>query len=273
MEKTAKTFQITKITAQKQAGRYNIFLNGRFAFGVTEAVLIRYRLLKGMTLDDQQIAAIKQANLQAQAYGRALDYLAYQPRTAHEVAQKLTELEVPADQLQAILARLQAEGLLDDRQYALMYVRTAMRTSLKGPQVIRQKLAQKGVGPADIAAGLAEFTPAQQETNAKKLAEKLYRRYAKLPPRRQTERVRQALLVQGYDGSIYAKIKDQLTLPTLDPDVQSVRLDREATKAWRHYQREAPVKRRLKIKQRLWRKGYDLNQVDAWLNSHDSRGN
>ena len=57
--------KITKITAQKKAGRYNIYLNGKFAFPVSEEVLVKYRLLKGSELDDQQVATIKKADHQS----------------------------------------------------------------------------------------------------------------------------------------------------------------------------------------------------------------
>lgn len=44
---------ITKITRQKRnEERYNIFLNDEYAFSVDESVLVKYRLTKGMTIDE-----------------------------------------------------------------------------------------------------------------------------------------------------------------------------------------------------------------------------
>jgi len=37
---------ITKIEAQKKKGRYNIYLNDAFAFGVDEATVVKYALFK-----------------------------------------------------------------------------------------------------------------------------------------------------------------------------------------------------------------------------------
>ncbi|MDY3702578.1 MAG: recombination regulator RecX, partial [Limosilactobacillus coleohominis] len=50
--------KITKIEAQKRKGRYNVYLDGKFAFPVAESVLIKFRLMKGVELDADQIAAI-----------------------------------------------------------------------------------------------------------------------------------------------------------------------------------------------------------------------
>lgn len=38
------------ITAQKKAGRYNVFLNGEYAFPISEETFIHFRLSKGMEI-------------------------------------------------------------------------------------------------------------------------------------------------------------------------------------------------------------------------------
>lgn len=265
MEKTMEIRRLTKIEAQKRAGRYNLYLDGKYAFPVAESVLVRFQLRKGMEVDAALAGQLQAADQVARAYSRMLDYLTHQRRTEHELVQKLREMEIPEGVVAPVMARLVREGLVDDRAYAAAYVRTAIATSLKGPQVIREKLRLKRVAPELIEEGLAQFTPDQQAANALKAAQNLARRYAKLPPRRQEERIRQGLLTQGYDGAVYQAIKDQLTPPEVDPDEQDARLDHEATKVWHHYQREAPAKRRLKVKQALWRKGYELDAVEEWL--------
>src|SRR5690554_6643246 len=45
----AKAFRmISKIEPQKRKGRYNIYINEEFAFGVDEEVLLKFHLNKGM---------------------------------------------------------------------------------------------------------------------------------------------------------------------------------------------------------------------------------
>ena len=43
--------KITAIATQKKAGRFNIYLDGKYAFSVSEDVLIKYRL--GAFVKDQ----------------------------------------------------------------------------------------------------------------------------------------------------------------------------------------------------------------------------
>lgn len=257
---------ITKIAAQKQAGRYNIYLDGQYAFPVAESVLIKHRLLKGRVLDKVQIAQITTDDEIAKAYGTALDYLSYQLRTEHEVSQKLLSQGVPPAQIEMVCKKLRAEGLLDDRAYAAAFVRTVMKTELKGPAVIRQKLRAKRVGELEIDDALAQFTPAWQLTNATKLATKLLARYARQPARRQREKVQLGLRTQGYESDVVAAALAAAQPPAVSVDTTEL-LAREGEKIWQRYARKASgYQLTMKVKQALFRKGFDYDEIEAWVN-------
>lgn len=51
--------KITAITTQKRRGRYNIFIDGHYAFPVSEQSLIQFRLSKGQELTPALEQAIK----------------------------------------------------------------------------------------------------------------------------------------------------------------------------------------------------------------------
>ena len=154
--------KISKIAAQKRRGRYNVYVDGKYAVPVAESVLVKFRLMKGMEVDKDLIKRVTTADQQAQAYAKILDYLSYQMRSESEVVKKLHDLETPPEFVDPIMAKLRERRLVDDHQYALSYVQTMMTTSLKGPGVIRQHLRMKKVGENDIDAALANFTNAQQ---------------------------------------------------------------------------------------------------------------
>lgn len=256
--------KITKIEAQKRKGRYNVYLDGQYAFPVAESVLIKYRLMKGVELDVQQIAQITTADEIAKAYGRMLDYLSHQLRTEKEVVQKMHDLNTPEEFIDPVLKRLRGERLLDDHEYAASYVRTVMNTELKGPGVIRQKLRQKGVGELDIDDALAQFTHQRKVENATKLAQKLFKRYRRQPRRRQEDKVRQSLMTNGYSNDLYNEIKESVE-PADDPEQQDELLDQQGQKMLRRYQRYQGYEKKMKIKQALYRKGFDLDAIDHWL--------
>lgn len=260
--------KITKIEAQKRHGRYNVYLDGQYAFPVAESVLIKFRLMKGLELDKKQVAAITTADQQARVYSKMLDYLAHQLRTESDILKKLHDLETPEQFIGPILQKLRDQHLVDDHEYAASYVRTAMITSLKGPGVIRQQLRMKKIGENDIDDALAQFTPEQQQANASKLAEKLFRRYHNQPLMRQEQKVRRGLLMKGYSVTIYNQIKNQAA-PHNDPERQNELLSQEAIKMWRRYaRRDSGYKLIMKFKRGMYRKGFDIDDVQSWLDWH-----
>ena len=259
--------KITKIEAQKRRGRYNVYLDGQYAFPVAESVLIKFRLMKGLELDKKQVAAITTADQQARVYSKMLDYLAHQLRTESDILKKLHDLETPEQFIGPILQKLRDQHLVDDHEYAASYVRTAMITSLKGPGVIRQHLRMKKIGENDIDDALAQFTLEQQQANAAKLAAKLFRRYHNQPLMRQEQKVRQGLLTKGYASAIFDQIRDQVT-PKEDPDEQAALLDKTAEKLWRRYRHYTGQERVRHFKQGMFRRGFDLDRVQEWLDQH-----
>ena len=50
--------KITSITAQKRPGRFNVFLDGNYAFSVSEEVLVKFQLSKGKELDSADLEEI-----------------------------------------------------------------------------------------------------------------------------------------------------------------------------------------------------------------------
>lgn len=128
---------------QKRPGRYNIFLDEKYAFSVSESVLINFRLAKDMEIDGQLEKLILADDDVAKAYSKALNYLAHQLRAESEVITKLKELELDDNVIDEVMQKLREQNLIDDQNYADSYVRTIMLTSDKGPSVIRQNLRQK----------------------------------------------------------------------------------------------------------------------------------
>lgn len=261
--------KITKVTTQKnrKRHRYNIFLDGKFAFGVDEAVLVKYNLLKGTELDKDQIKMITSFDQQNTAYLRALDYLSYGLRTAAEVEKKLADLKTPPEMVPPVMERLRHQGYVDDGNYAKSYVRTEMRLDLKGPGFIRCHLKQKQVADEAIEEALALFTPDVQVANATKMAKKAFKRQGRRSARQQGERVRLNLMQNGYNNDV---IQQALAAarPAPNPQHEAEMLDREAKKAWHHYAKYQPYERKQRVKQRLFRKGYQLDNIERWLDEN-----
>lgn len=261
--------KITKITTQKRAGRYNVFLDGKYAFPVAENVLVHFRLMKGMEIDDTLRHQIENADQVARGYSKMLDYLAHQLRTEHEVRTKLKQIETPEEFIDPVVDRLKQEKLIDDQVYADSYVRTEMRTDLKGPGMIRQHLRQKRVADDKIEHALTQFTPEIQLQNASKLAKKLYRRYRSQPDRRREQKVRVGLMTKGYGSEICNQVQESVA-PEPDLDSQTALLENELRKVWNRNRRYDYKQRVMRTKRTMYSKGFDLDEVSQWIEEQGS---
>lgn len=255
---------ITMIQAQKRAGRYNVYVDGHYAFPVSENVLIDFQLFKGMEIDQALEARLTAADDIAQAYNRALDYLSQQLRTEKEVRTKLAGLEIPPETIDATIDRLQELHLVDDAHYAASYVRTMIRTGDKGPRVITQHLRQKGVPEHPIEEALQLYTVSDRFAVGTVVAKKLAKRYQRLAFHTQEQKIRQGLITRGFASDEAGQMLAELAL-TPDLDEQAALLAKQGEKLWHKYRTLATSERKYKTKQALYRKGFAIDAIDQWL--------
>ena len=97
--------KITALAYQKRnKDRVNVHLDGKFAFGL--AAIEAARLQVGQTLSDEEIIELRVRDDLERAYGRALDYLSYRPRSESEVRRNLREKDVEDRIVDVVIGRL-----------------------------------------------------------------------------------------------------------------------------------------------------------------------
>lgn len=261
------TAKITKITAQKRPGRYNIFLDGQYALPVSEDVLIQFGLMKGQEVDNELKQKLLVAEANSQAHELALNYLSYQLRTVKEMRTYLRDHDIAAATIETIIGQLIEQKYLDDAEYAKAYVRTNMILHEKGRIVLERELKQKGVGPTEIADALTLYDTETTLENGTKLAQKTWQRQAKLAQRVRQQKVRQTLQQKGFTGDEITMIFDQLDF-SVDPEDERDILNVTAEKLVRRYQPLSDLKQKQKFKQALVRKGFGFDDISRWLEEH-----
>ena len=91
------------------------------------------------------------------AYAEAVERLARQPQSRAALALRLARLGYAEDAVRGALERAQADGYLDDREFAASVVRR--RSQGRGHAMIAQELRAKGIEDPDAAAALADAEP------------------------------------------------------------------------------------------------------------------
>ncbi len=168
--------KITALRVQKRnPQRVNVYLDGEFAFGLARIVAAWLRV--GQELSEEKIAELLQADVQEQAYQRALRYLSYRPRSEAELRAYLTRRGVEPSTIEQILARLRELGLVDDAAFARAWVENRGTFRPRGRRALRAELRQKGIPSEVIERALAEV---DEVPLALRAGEKALRRYGAL---------------------------------------------------------------------------------------------
>jgi len=198
--------KITQIKQQvKRADRYSIFVDGTYAFSLSESGLLTMGLASGQELDKAQLGELKKASGADKAYGNALRYVAMRPRTKWEISFYLERKNASPTLIESILNKLSNIGLIDDRKVAQAYVndRRLLRPTSRRKMVA--ELRKKHVEEEIIEAALGNEAENEQTALVELIARK--RKQSKY----QDElRLMQYLARQGFS---YGDIKQALQQP------------------------------------------------------------
>ena len=164
--------KITKITQQvKRADRYNIFIEGKYSFSLSESALLQSRLASGKELTKEQVADYKVLSADDKLYNRALRYAAMRNRSTWELEQYLKRKNAAPPLAEEILNKLSKIGILSDETFARSWI--ANRRLLKPTSLrrLKQELRAKRVPDSVIDTALQE-DETEELTTLKELVDK-----------------------------------------------------------------------------------------------------
>jgi regulatory protein len=141
--------KVTAIRSGKRGKRVNIYLNEKFAFSLEAEVALKEGLMAEQALSQDEIEALKKADLFQRCLNAAFHFLSYRPRSQAELRQRLGKRGFDGDNVAAVLARLKERGLVDDLAFAQFWKDNRQSFSPRSQWLTRRELRQKGV-PEEI---------------------------------------------------------------------------------------------------------------------------
>ncbi|MFS0752480.1 recombination regulator RecX [Oceanobacillus sp. 1P07AA] len=262
--------KIARITTQKKhKNRYNIFLQtpegDAYGFSVDEAVLIEYRLSKGMELEDEMISILEQKDTLHKAYTLTIHFLSYRMRSEKEVRDYLQKKEVDGTHIDEIIKRLKREKWVDDQQFALMFVRSRMNSSSKGPKMIQQELYEKGVEGSKITIALEQYSIADQKQKVVKLINKKLQSKSKDSHQKRMDQIKQNLMQKGFDSGVISIVIQEMDT-TKDTDREWEVLQLQGEKLMYKYQKKhSGFTLKQKVMEGLYRKGFSFDMINQFI--------
>lgn len=115
--------KITSIKQQvKTTDRYSIFVDGKYAFSLSETALLERKLHSGQELTKGQVGEYKRVSEDDKLYNQTLRYVALRPRSKWELETYLERKNASPSLTETILNKLSVIGLIDDEKFAKAFV-------------------------------------------------------------------------------------------------------------------------------------------------------
>ncbi|MCK8607476.1 RecX family transcriptional regulator [Apilactobacillus ozensis] len=257
--------KVTKIAAQKRKGRFNVFINDQYAFPISEEIMLKYRIFQGTEIDDELKSKLLLEDDISKLYDKAINYLSYKLRTEYEIKSFLKKYTENDSQIQSVINKLLDQQLIGDQNYANSFVRTELKKHDKGPNDIFNKLRLSHIDEDKIQLAIENnYQTADIIDNGITQAQKAFKHYKNDGYTLRLQKVKQHLIKKGYPISELGEIIEKSNLEN-DVSQQNEALKMQGDKAYRRYSRLDAKKRDLKLKQFLYRKGFDLDSINQYI--------
>jgi regulatory protein len=205
--------RITALDPQAhQPDRWNLSIDGAFAFALDGAVIVREGLGVGRELLDDDLERLRAAAREQDLFAAALRFLAPRPRSRAEVRRRLLrprpKRAPPAsDAVERVLDQLERAGYVNDQDFAAFWVENRERFSPRSARALGVELRQHGIAREMVDAATA---PELDEERALAAGRARLRAFSGLDFRRFRERMGAFLLRRGFGYGVAASVVRQL---------------------------------------------------------------
>ena len=233
---------------------------------ITEDTIVRFMLSRDKVISKEELTEIQ--DFAQFSYGKnlALYHLSFKARTEKEVREYLKKYDIEDTIASQVIANLKDENWINDHQYAYSIINANQLSGDKGPYLLSQKLAQKGVPKSTIESVLKDFDFTEV---AQRVAEKLLKKYTgKLPARALQEKIIQNLTNKGFSYSDAKGAFDNLD-SQVDHETTQELIFKELDKQYAKYARKYEgYELKQRLTQVLARKGYDFSDIASALREY-----
>ncbi len=210
--------KITQIEPQKKnSHRFNIYLDGQFAFGADEDTVVDYRLLVSKEIFPEDLPKILFETEVGLLMGRMYNLFSVRLRSEKEVRNYLRGLnfkrKLKGDEqlsevvIESLIEKLKQKEMINDTQFAVSWVESRRRNKQKGTNAIKAELYQKGIDREIIEEVISgQSSEVSEEDLAKQALEKKLKAWKNLPELDFKKKAVEFLVRRGFEYSLAKEI-------------------------------------------------------------------
>lgn len=201
---------ITRIENQKRnLNRVNIYIDNKFAFGLTDDIRYKYDLHTNKEIDNDFIEDILKAEEERKVINAALNILSYRQRSIKELREKLKEKGYDSLFIEKAIDYCSEQNYLNDEEFSISYIKDKQYLNKLGSKRIKYELINKGVSK-DIIDEVLQVNPEYEFNIALDLANKKLSSYKNDDRNSIYRKLGGFLQRKGYPFDIIKKVLDQV---------------------------------------------------------------
>jgi regulatory protein len=197
--------QITAVKPQKNKKRVNIYLDGKFGFGIDYENFIKLGLKVEQELNEADIEKIIKEAEYAKIKDKIIRYATIRPRSKKEVEVWMIKKKVHASIKKDLFRMLKKLELLDDSAFATWWIKQRLDFKPRGKKALFSELMKKGVDRKIIKEELSKIT-IDEASLAKELVKRRSYKWEKYKGEKRSKKIQDYLARKGFNWDVVKQV-------------------------------------------------------------------
>ncbi len=259
---------IVKVEEIKQlkSGKYKVKIDGQVVTTYDDVILNNHLLFQ-KEITNQELEKIILDNESSEIYHKALNYALRKIRSIYEMRKYLEKMDIDAKEIENIIQKLQRIGVLSDNAYVKAYISDSVYLSNDGPEKIKKTLLDQEIEESIVLEEMEKIDYVYIDGKLEKLIQKRILHDHKRSSYQLKQKITIDMVNLGYSRD---SILDKLSKFEIKDDNK---LEKEYMKLRQKLERKYTGKELFrKIQEKLYSKGFDINDIQSFIDKKKSEG-
>lgn len=256
--------KIEKIKKNK-SGKYTLKLDNNESIVTYDDVILKNKLLYNKEIDSDILENLYKDTYYYDIYNKVIKLISTRLRSVHEIKEYLDKNNLKEEDKNKIINKLLEIGLLNDLVFAKAYASDKLYLSNCGPNKIYNELKEHQID--DDIINEVIYTLSEDDIKEKliKLISKKIKNNHKYSNYLLKQKVINELYCNGFDKNMIISIYESLEVS------DNSNLEREYNKLYSKYSKKFEGYELFKkIKEKLYQKGFDINEINNFINEKNN---
>ena len=243
-----------KITKYKKIkNKYKVYIDND-EIDLYENIILKYNLLLKKEITEIELKNIKNDNEKEEIYEKALSYINIKMRSKKEIKKYLQKKNYSEEDISNTINKLEKSGFLNDEQYTKSFIMDKINLSNDGPNKIKYLLINEGIDEDLINKYIDELDKEEIQKKLNRLIDKKISTIKNCSGNVLKYKITSYFINLGYDKYM---IEDILSCKKTNNNGE-----KEYYKLYnKYFKKYEGEKLESIIRQKLYQKGFDLNEI------------